>query len=103
MAAKTYKVVDGTWYDVRTSDRLIDTLEALRVNQIRVVLDYGNVETGESWGEVYDITGRIGRSTGDIKIPLLIHNSRSTGGGAILDHCIIGIKTSKGKHPLYSI
>ena len=100
---RKYKVVNGTFYDISTNDEVIKILEICRKNNTRIVLDYGNVTTGKSWGDVYDISGRIGRSTGEIKIPLLLHNSKSTGGGAISDHCIIGIKTSLGKVPLYTM
>ena len=100
---KEYQVVNGTSYHVETSAEVIRILEIAKSNNTRIVLDYGDVKTGESWGELYDIVGRIGRSGGSIKIPLLIHNKRSLGGGAILDHCIIGIKTSIGKVPLYEL
>ena len=97
-----YTVVNGTSYDSRTPIEVINVLENARKNDTRIILDYGHTETGASWGETFDITGYIGRSTGSIKIPILISNSRSNGGGAILDYCIVGIKTSKGKKPLYT-
>jgi hypothetical protein len=78
-------------------------LEMARKERIRIVLDYGDVNTGESWGEEHDIYGYVGRSSGKIKIPILVYNRRSFGGGAILDHCIIGIKTSKDKKVLYKL
>lgn len=96
-----YCVVNGTSYHKETSNEVIKILEICRENNTRIVLDYGDTKTGKSWNEKYDVTGRIGRSTGNIKIPILLYNSRSIGGGAILDHCIIGIKTSIGKVPLY--
>jgi len=99
---KEYKEVNGTFYDVRTSDNVVNVLENCRRNGTRIILDYGDTTTGKSWNEVYDITGRLGRSTGNIKIPILLHNTRSIGGTAILDHCIIGIKESKGGRVLYS-
>jgi len=78
-------------------------LNRARENRIRIVVDYGDVKTGESWGEQYDIVGYVGRSTGRIKVPLLVFNSRSLGGGAMLDHCILTVKTSAGKRLLYTI
>lgn len=53
------------------------------------------------------MTGTVGKSTGTQPIPLLVHNSRSLGGGGLLDHCIVkivDISTGKTlyKHPSYS-
>ena len=36
-----------------------------------------------------------------MKVPLLMANRRSMGGGAILDHCIVRIRTSSGGRVLY--
>lgn len=92
---KKYKVTEGgTAYNINTPDHLVQILERLRENQTRVTVDYGDVNTGKSWDEVHDITGRIGRSTGRIKIPLLVYNCRSYGGGALLDGCILSIRHS---------
>jgi hypothetical protein len=102
MSATKYQIVNGVSYHAETSAEVIRILEIVRKSKCRIVVDYGDVKTGESWGEVYDIAGRVGISTGPTKIPLLIHNKRSLGGGAMLDHCIIGIKTSIGKAPLYT-
>jgi len=94
---------NGTCYHKETPDKLVELLEELLENRTRITVDYGDIKTGKSWGEEHDITGYIGRSTGNIKIPLLVYNTRSYGGGALLDHCIIGIKTSKGNKELYKI
>ena len=96
-----YKLVNGTSYDKRTDDKVIEVLEHCRTNNIRIVLDYGDTKTGKSWNERYGVTGRVSRSCGSSKIPILPYNKRSMGGGAILTHCIIGIKSSKGKVTLY--
>ena len=93
---KEYKEINGTSFDISTNQDVINVLERCRQNRTRIKLDYGKVETGESWGEIFDVTGYVGRSNGGIKIPLLIYNSRSYGGGAILDHSIIQIKESRG-------
>jgi len=98
---KSYKLANGTYYSTMTNDEVINTIETAKQNRTRLVLDYGDVITGKSWNEVYDVTGYIGRSTGTVKIPILLYNSRSIGGGAILDQCIIKISESKGKKVLY--
>ena len=97
-----YKTVNGTSYHNETSDNIINVLEHCRMNNVQIILDYGDVSTGQSWGGCYDIAGTIGRSCGGNKIPLLIKTKRSMGGGRILDHCIIKILSSKGKEVLYS-
>lgn len=97
-----YKVINGTSYHVQTSQDVINVLESVRVNpRKRIRIYYGDVATGKCWNEEHDIFGYVGRSTGAIKIPLLVANSRSYGGGGLLDHCIIKIKESKGNMVLY--
>lgn len=96
-----YKIVNGTFYDTRTPQEVIDVIESARAGGRRVRLSYGDTETGRDWQEQYDIVGRIGRSAGPVKVPILIHNRRSIGGHAILDHCIVRIVSSVGGRVLY--
>jgi hypothetical protein len=102
-AKKTYQIVNGTHYHIETPQTLINVLENARLNKVRIVLDYGDTKSGKSWGESNHIRGYIGRSMGPIKIPLLIYNKNSNGGGGILDHCILSVRESKGGKILYSI
>lgn len=99
-----YKVVNGISYHENTPDAVIRVLEnAMRTNK-RIRIFYGDTETGRDWMEIYDTIGTIGRSCGQNKIPLLIKNSRSYGGVAILTHCIVKITIDKEvvyKHPKY--
>jgi len=55
--SKEYKVVNGTSYSVNTNDKVIEVLERCRNNRTRILIDYGDVQTKESWNEVYDISG----------------------------------------------
>ena len=95
-----YNVVNGTSYHVDTPKKVIDVLEKARLSRecasesmpYRLRIYLGDTKTGRDWEEIYDVTGYIGRSTGTIKIPLLVHNSRSTGGPGMLDHCIVKIR-----------
>lgn len=102
------KIVNGTTYHENTPDQVIAIIENCRLSnkQYRLKFDFGDAETGQSWGETYDIAGYIGRSTGIEKIPLLTNNKRSLGGPALLDHCIVKISMAKGgqvlwQHPNY--
>lgn len=90
-------------YNTETSMDVINVIERAFKDRTRLIFDFGDTATGESWGEVNDIVGRIGRSTGLIKVPLLIFNNRSCGGGALLTHRVIKICTSKDKRVLYSL
>lgn len=94
-----FRVVDGTTYRTTTPQAVVQILELAREKRVRLHIWYGDTDTGELWGEEKypDETGYIGRSCGDMKIPLAVHNARSLGGGSILDHCIVRIRPTKGK------
>lgn len=97
-----YKQLDNeTCYNKSTDDKMIQLLEDIRLNNTRCRFHWGSVETGLDWGDIHDVKGHIGRSTGSIKIPLLIYNSQSLGGGGILTDCIVKITTTKGSEVLY--
>lgn len=100
------QIVNGTSYHPETPQGVIDMLERARQYNLRVRLFYGDPQTGRDWLEEHDTQGTIGRSMGPVKIPILIHNARSLGGGAILDHCIVRITIDKlnvYRHPDYHL
>ncbi len=108
---KEYKQSNGTSYDVRTPDEVVRILENARMNRTRLHVSLGETggpQAGRDWMEENMVEGYIGRSTGSIKIPLLIHNQRSLGGLGLLDHCIVRIRQTTGRrsvlwqHPQYS-
>ena len=102
-----YKIYNGTAYHKNTPDQVVSILDRClsggRNTRLRIF--YGDTATGRDWHEEHDVTGYIGRSTGSIKVPLLINNTRSTGGGAILDDNIIKIQHGNRvlyQHPIYN-
>lgn len=95
------QVVNGTHYNSNTPEEVIRILERARRDNTRLFLRIGDAKTGRDWLEEHEVEGRIGRSMGPVKVPLLIPNASSHGGGAILDDCIVGIMTAKGKQVLY--
>ena len=92
---KTYTIINGTSYDLRTPNEVIRVWNC-PTNRIRLHISLGDTATGLDWLEENDVCGYVGRSMGPIKVPLLIANRRSLGGGAILDHCIVRIRESAG-------
>ena len=96
------------YFNNETSEKVKQCIEHCYNSKLRIRIWYGDTKTGLSWLEEYDTMGTIGRSTGQQKIPLLIKNSRSSGGGGILCHCIIridviGSRRTIYKHPLFSV
>lgn len=112
---REYKVFKDVAYHVDTPARVVHALTQARLafrspDPYRIRPYYGDAETGRDWGEVFDVTGYVGNSTGRIKIPILLHNARSVGGGSILDHCIVKIDHANKRdggtiyfHPTYHV
>lgn len=99
------KIINGMYFHPETPDAVCNILSNYRANGKRLRLHFGDTDTGRDWMEEHDIIGYIGQSTGTIKIPLLIANSRSMGGGGILDNCIVKITAGNQtlyKHPTYN-
>lgn len=110
-----YKTVNGTTYRKETPEKVIQALEDLlkdaqgvkwhlRTEIRRVCIEHGDTETGRAWNHPDDASqeaGYIGRSSGEIKVPILVHNARSYGGAAIMPEHIVRIRTAKGKKVLY--
>jgi len=101
MPEHKYQVVDGTAYPVGAEKAVIAILEDVRKRKTRITLSYGDTKTGRDWLEENDVTGTMGRSTGIYKIPILLYNERSIGGGGILVGSIVRIRTALGKMVLY--
>lgn len=95
-----FKLYNDSCYTIETNPKVIQLLEEARINGERVRITLGDVRNGKAWDDKPE-TGTIGRSKGDIKIPLLIKTKRSFGGGAILTHCIVKLEIKRyGRHYL---
>lgn len=106
----------GTYYYEDTDIDVVIRLDSLIHTDTRVRIFYGDTERqdfesvhghkpdpGKDWGEEYDMIGTIGLSTGTKPITLMLNNSRSMGGGAILTDSIVRIiiKRSYGWQEVY--
>jgi hypothetical protein len=96
-----YTEFNGLFFDVKTCEAVKRAIVHAYTHKLRIRVFYGDVTTGAAWADEWDIMGTVGRSTGSIKIPLLIQNSRAMGGGAVLDACIVAIKLTNGGGFLY--
>jgi hypothetical protein len=97
----------GTWYDPRTPERLRTILEYLRLKREPVRIFLGDRETGRDWMEEFDTIGLIGRSTGTLKVPLLVEEGTRSG-FSLLDSSIVRIISVKNgkeayRHPAYHL
>lgn len=94
-----------------TDPKVTQALEDAYTRNIRIRIHYGftklepdskpTAKIGEVWLEEYDVMGTVGRSTGTDKVPLLIANVNSTGGGPIMTHRILRIQETKTGRDLY--
>jgi hypothetical protein len=109
---RNYNIFNGTAYHNDTPNHIVKILEWARTRnqKPRLRVYYGDVETGRDWEEEHEVIRYVGRSTGSIKIPLLVNNKNSHGGGGILDNCIVGIEYANRreggviyKHPKYHL
>ncbi len=93
-----------TYYHEKTPLAVREILELARRSRIRLKIYLGDADTGRDWMEESDKFCYVGRSAGEKPIPLAIASSRSCGGGAILDHCIVRIVQNGRdlyRHPKY--
>ncbi len=94
-----------TYFDPGTAPEVARVLESCRTAGDKVRLVLGDTTTGESWLDEYDVVGTIGRSTGSLKVPLLVEEGEH-GGGAILSACVLCIidwrtGNTRYRHPTY--
>lgn len=106
IGASTFlQVAHGTWFHHETPADVRRHLCALIDSGEHCRVFLGDTATGTAWAEKYDVSGFIGRSTGHVKVPLIVR-PRANGGPALLDHCIVGILTARGwryRHPTLNL
>lgn len=103
---KTIKITEytehnGLYFIEGTAEGVKRVLSNAYQLKTRIRIHLGDVKNGRVWLEEYDVIGRIGRSTGKIKVPLMLARSNSHGGGAILTDCILAIQSVESFRWLY--
>ncbi|NVZ11660.1 hypothetical protein HW932_20655 [Allochromatium humboldtianum] len=105
-AGRHPKKMAATWFKPKTPLKVRRILEKAWREDITLRLFYGDSDTGRDWLEENDTFGRIGRSGGLMKVPLLLSDSGRFG-APILDDCIVKIQDEEGRvlwqHPKYHL
>jgi hypothetical protein len=91
---------NGTYFDPGTDPRLARVLETSRRDGRKVRLVLGDTGTGASWLDEFDVVGTVGRSTGLLKVPLLVEPGEA-GGTAILCAHVLALMDWDTGLPLY--
>jgi hypothetical protein len=91
---------ERTYFDPGTHPEVCRILERARKSGVQLRLFLGDTQTGRDWMEENDVVGRIGRSTGQMKVPLLIPK-HDIYGSAILTACVVRIVEATTMRELY--
>lgn len=79
-----------TFFEPGTPSKVQEILERYRANRKPIRLFYGDPTTGRDHCEEFDVVGKIGRSGGALKVPLLVAPG-DIGGGAIRTSTVLRI------------
>lgn len=96
---KKYVEYNNVFFPADTPREIMDIVIHHSYRRFRVW--FGDRKTGASWDEENDVCGTIGFSTGKLRVPLLIPNRNSAGGGELLADCIVKIMDTRTKQVLY--
>lgn len=89
-----YTESNGFFFHVNTNSDVRTALAQAFASRSTVRIWFGDIVTGRAWAEENDVLGKVGRSTGRIKVPLLVEPGEDCG-GHMLDHCIVRIDVVK--------
>lgn len=89
-----------TYFDPGTPDEVIKIFERYRRTENVLRVFYGDPATGRDWCEEHDTYGRVGRSMGPMRVPLLIAE-REHGGPHVLTACIVRLVDWASERELY--
>ena len=98
---KTLVEYNGLFFNEGTNPKVKQIISNNIGREKRFRVWYGDTKTGKSWNEENDVCGYFGKSTGITPISMLVNNTRSFGGGALLTDCIVKIVDIKTKTILF--
>jgi hypothetical protein len=77
-----------TYFDPGTDPRVQKVLEKYRQSEKLIRIFYGDPQTGRDSCEEWDVVGRIGRSGGLMKVPLLLADGENFGGSILTERVL---------------
>lgn len=86
-----------TYFDPGTDPKAARVLERCRNEGTKVRLILGATTTGRAWLDEHDVIGRIGRSTGVLKVPLLIEPGADGGTGILTARLLAIVEWKTGR------
>lgn len=87
----------GTWFRASTPEKVKRIINRLIHTDELVRLFYGDPNTGKMDVTEFEVLGRIGRSGGILKVPLLLEEQSSFGGPIRDDHILRIVRVSDRK------
>lgn len=91
-----------TWFPEGTPTKVARVLEAARKDRATVRLWFGDPDTGRDSLAEFEVHGRVGRSCGPFRVPLLIDSKpEALGGGPICTDRIVRIVDVASRKVLY--
>lgn len=97
-----HKEVGGLYFHVNTPQEVCAEILRAFAADYRVRLFYGDRDSGVCWSDMYNVMGTVRCSTGPMRIPILVHNSTSSGGPAILTSSVVRMVRTSDKKVLYT-
>ena len=94
------RLASRTYFDPGTDPKVARVLTNCHRDGCVVRLMLGNIGTGRCWLSEYDVVGRIGRSTGMLKVPLLVE-AGADGGLIIPTDCLLRVIDWRSGKDLY--
>lgn len=93
-----------TWFEADVPPMVRKTLERYRKSGDEIRIFYGD-ESGRDWLEEFDMVGTIGRSTGPMRVPLLVPRGECGGPALLTKNIIRMMDVATGaelyRHPTY--
>jgi hypothetical protein len=83
---------NGAVYSAATPQGVMDAIDSAYRRGARIHVSLGDQDTGRDWLDEFGAHGTIGHSSGRLRTPLLIANSRSRGGFPLLTDSIVRIR-----------